>query len=80
MLIQKIFKQLIKDTLFEIENHGLKHRPCGTVGETEYDIKGTLNVGQAVDEIELNNRKIKNITGKRPKFSDHPPHLQMNVV
>jgi peptidoglycan/xylan/chitin deacetylase (PgdA/CDA1 family) len=70
MLIQKIFKQLIKDTLFEIENHGLKHRPCGTVGETEYDIKGTLNVGQAVDEIELNNRKIKNITGKRPKFSD----------
>jgi peptidoglycan/xylan/chitin deacetylase (PgdA/CDA1 family) len=67
-----IFKQLTKDTLFEIENHGLHHKPCASAGETEYGIKGTLNVGQAIDEIELNNRKIKNITGRRPKFFRSP--------
>jgi peptidoglycan/xylan/chitin deacetylase (PgdA/CDA1 family) len=64
----EVFKQLSEDTLFEIENHGLRHRPCASEGETEYGIKGTLNVGQAIDEIELNNRKIKSITGLRPKF------------
>lgn len=67
-----IFKQLASDTLFEIENHGLNHKPCASAGETEYGIKGTLNIGQAVDEIELNNRKIKNITGRRPKFFRSP--------
>ncbi len=67
-----IFKQLASDTLFEIENHGLNHKPCASAGETEYGIKGTLNIGQAVDEIELNNRKIKSITGRRPKFFRSP--------
>lgn len=64
----EIFRELAADTLFEIENHGLKHRPCAVCGETEYGIQGTLNVGQAVDEIELNNRKIQQLTGRRPKF------------
>lgn len=62
------FASLARDTLFEIENHGLQHRPCSVCGETEYGIKGTLNVGQAVDEIELNNRKIAKVTGRRPLF------------
>lgn len=62
------FRTLAHDTLFEIENHGLKHRPCAACGETVYGIKGTLNVGEAVDEIELNNRKIKQYTGRRPVF------------
>ncbi len=68
----EVFKQLAADTLFEIENHGLYHKPCASAGETEYGIKGTLDVGQAIDEIELNNRKIKNITGRRPKFFRSP--------
>jgi peptidoglycan/xylan/chitin deacetylase (PgdA/CDA1 family) len=62
------FRALARDTLFEIENHGLEHRPCAVCGETEYGIRGTLNVGEAVDEIELNNRKIKKVTGRRPVF------------
>jgi peptidoglycan/xylan/chitin deacetylase (PgdA/CDA1 family) len=68
----KIFNQLVKDTLFEIENHGLNHLPCAISGETEYGIKGTLNVGQAFDELEMNNRKIKALTGRRPKFFRSP--------
>ncbi len=62
------FASLASDTLFEIENHGLEHRPCSVCGETEYGIKGTLNVGDAVDEIERNNRKITKLTGRRPVF------------
>jgi peptidoglycan/xylan/chitin deacetylase (PgdA/CDA1 family) len=68
----EVFKQLTTDTLFEIENHGLRHKPCASDGETEYGIKGTLNIGEAIDEIELNNRKIKSITGRRPKFFRSP--------
>jgi len=68
----KTFQKLASDTLFEIENHGLRHKPCAVNGETEYGIQGTLNVGQAVDEIELNNRKIQNVTGRRPIFFRSP--------
>ena len=66
------FAALAHDTLFEIENHGLRHRPCAVCGETEYGIKGTLNVAEAIDEIELNNRKIKKVTGRRPIFFRSP--------
>jgi peptidoglycan/xylan/chitin deacetylase (PgdA/CDA1 family) len=66
------FATLAHDPLFEIENHGLRHRPCAVCGETEYGIRGTLNVGEAVDEIELNNRKIKTVTGRRPVFFRSP--------
>ena len=66
------FDMLAREPLFEIENHGLRHRPCAVCGETEYGIQGTLNVGQAVDEIELNNRKIQKVTGRRPIFFRSP--------
>ncbi len=62
------FRVLAHDSLFEIENHGFEHRPCAVCGETEYGIRGTLNVGEAFDEIERNNRKIKKVTGRRPIF------------
>jgi peptidoglycan/xylan/chitin deacetylase (PgdA/CDA1 family) len=62
------FLELSKDTLFEIESHGLNHQPCSVNGEGEYGIKGTPNVPDAFDEIEANERKIELITGKRPVF------------
>lgn len=61
-------KELMDDPLIEIENHGLKHRPCSVDGESEYGIKGTANVAGAVDEIELNERKIMSSVGRRPEF------------
>lgn len=64
----KIVKTLVADTLFEIENHGLYHRPCSEKGESMYGIKGTDNVGQMIDEIELNSLKIKDLTGRKPQF------------
>lgn len=62
------FLELSKDTLFEIENHGLNHEPCSVDGESEYGIKGTPDVPDAFDEIEANERKIEKLTGRRPLF------------
>jgi peptidoglycan/xylan/chitin deacetylase (PgdA/CDA1 family) len=62
------FINLIHDPLFEIENHGLNHRPCAINGEGVYGIHGTANVEDAFDEIEANARKINAITGHRPRF------------
>jgi peptidoglycan/xylan/chitin deacetylase (PgdA/CDA1 family) len=62
------FLKLSKDTLFEIENHGLNHKPCSIDGESEYGIRGTSNVGDAFDEIEANALKIEAITRHRPRF------------
>jgi len=63
-----IFKKLAADPLFEIENHGLAHKPCSVNGKSAYGIKGTRNVSELVDEIEKNGRKIEAVTGGKPKF------------
>jgi len=62
------FLKLSNDTLFEIENHGLNHKPCSINGESEYGIHGTSNAAEAFDEIEANARKIEAITKHRPRF------------
>jgi peptidoglycan/xylan/chitin deacetylase (PgdA/CDA1 family) len=62
-----VFKALA-DPLFEIENHGLAHKPCSVNGNKAYGIKGTASVAELVDEIEKNGRKIEAVTGGKPKF------------
>jgi peptidoglycan/xylan/chitin deacetylase (PgdA/CDA1 family) len=62
------FINLSRDTLFEIENHGLNHRPCSIDGESAYGIQGTFGAEEAFDEIEANALKIKTITGNNPRF------------
>lgn len=64
----KTFLNLAKDTLLEIENHGLNHKPCSVNGESEYGIQGTASVTDAYDEIEANAEKIRLITGRKPMF------------
>ena len=63
-----VFKTLAADPLFEIENHGLAHKPCSVNGNKAYGIKGTASVAELVDEIEKNGRKIEAVTGGKPKF------------
>lgn len=63
-----IFRTLTKNPLFEIENHGSKHRPCSATGRSVYGIKGTKSVGEIYDEIELNALEILNLTGRKPKY------------
>jgi peptidoglycan/xylan/chitin deacetylase (PgdA/CDA1 family) len=64
----KIFKRLSSNPLFEIENHGLNHKPCSAIGRSVYRIKGTKNVGEIYDEIERNALKILSLTGHKPKY------------
>jgi len=64
----KTFLNLAKDSLFEIENHGLNHKPCSVNGESEFGIQGTKSITDAYDEIEANAEKIRFITGRRPIF------------
>lgn len=63
-----VFKKLSTDTLFEIGNHGLLHRLCSLDGETKYGVASTQNISEVIDEMELNARKIAELTGKRPQF------------
>jgi peptidoglycan/xylan/chitin deacetylase (PgdA/CDA1 family) len=63
-----IVEQLINNPLFEIGNHGTEHKPCSVDGRSAYGIKGTKNVEEVFDEIELNSRKIELLTKKKPKF------------
>lgn len=62
------FKSLAADSLFELGNHGLLHRLCSINGETKYGIASTKNISEVIDEMELNARKMQQITGKRPLF------------
>ncbi|RNC68342.1 MAG: polysaccharide deacetylase [Desulfuromonadales bacterium] len=64
----ELFKRLAGTSLFEIANHGDRHRPASVVGRKAYGIDGTRDVGELVDEIELNARRIAATTGKRPGF------------
>jgi len=64
----EIFRELAKEPLFEIENHGLNHKPCSANGRSAYGITGTKSVGEILDEIEQNAIKIQNRTGRTPKY------------
>ena len=64
----EIFKQLAANRLFEIENHGCRHKPCSVTGQSVYGIKGTANPGDVFDEIEKNGQKIQQLTGRQPKY------------
>ena len=53
---------------FSIENHGYEHRPLSVSGRSEYGVEGTASPGEIFNEIELNARRIEELTGRRPVF------------
>ncbi len=62
------FRELARNNLFEIENHGMEHKPCSINGRSIYGLKGTGSPSEAVDEIERNGMKIEKLTGRKPRF------------
>ncbi len=60
--------ELSRDPLFEIENHGYRHKPASVNGAKIYGRRGTPTSGDLFDEIELNAEKIQALTGRRPLF------------
>ena len=63
-----LFRELAANPLFEIANHGLRHKPASVNGRSIYGINGTKDASELVEEIELNASKIEAITGVRPKL------------
>ena len=63
-----IFQELKDNPLFQIENHGAEHNPCSISGKLAYGEKGTNNIEEVIDEVELNARKIKELTGRKPEY------------
>ena len=64
----ELFRRLAANPLFEIANHGLRHKPASVNGRSVYGIDGTKDAAELFEEIELNARKIEAITGKRPRL------------
>lgn len=65
---KETFLSLAKNPLFEIENHGLLHRPLSVTGKSVWGIKGTANANEVVSEVLESAEKIKKLTGRKPKF------------
>lgn len=63
-----VFDRLAANPLFEIANHGTRHRPASVTGRSVYGIDGTGNVAELVDEIDGNARLLEELTGRRPRF------------
>ncbi|WP_124728404.1 polysaccharide deacetylase family protein [Staphylospora marina] len=62
------FLRLSENPLFEIGNHGTEHRPLSVNGRSVYGIRGTSDPAHAFREVWLNHEKIRNLTGREPKF------------
>jgi len=63
-----IFKDLAKEPLFLIANHGTEHKPCSVNGKSAYNIKGTSSIEEVIDEIEVNALGIQIFAGEKPKY------------
>jgi peptidoglycan/xylan/chitin deacetylase (PgdA/CDA1 family) len=46
-----IFRRLAAEPLFEIANHGTRHRPLSVTGRSAYGIPGTRSAAEVYDEI-----------------------------
>ncbi len=62
------FLALSRNPLFEIENHGMQHKPCSVNGRSVYGIKGTSGPAGIRNEVEGNALKIRGLTGRLPRF------------
>lgn len=62
------FHDLSANPLFEIENHGYKHKPVSINGKSAYHIQGTKNIEELINEVHLNEQKIQDLTGRKPHY------------
>lgn len=59
---------LASDPLFQIANHGWRHRPCSVTARSAWGIEGTNSLEEAYREIEKGAEAVRKLTGKRPGF------------
>lgn len=63
---EAIAKTLADDPLFEIENHGVRHRPCSISGASAWGLPGTRSPAEVIEEIAHNALRIEQLTGRLP--------------
>lgn len=63
-----VFRRLAREPLFEIANHGTRHRPLSVTGRSAYGIAGTRSAGEVYDEIAGNHTKLARLLGAPPRF------------
>jgi peptidoglycan/xylan/chitin deacetylase (PgdA/CDA1 family) len=63
---EAVFKELLKNPNFDIQNHGFNHRPGTVNGQTVWGIRGTASAGECYDEFEKSARAFEKIAGRRP--------------
>lgn len=61
-------EQLFAEPLFEIGNHGTRHRPLSVNGGAAYGIPGTASAAEVADEVWRNHELIRSLTGKAPRW------------
>jgi peptidoglycan/xylan/chitin deacetylase (PgdA/CDA1 family) len=62
------FRHLAGEPLFEIANHGTRHRPLSVTGRSAYGITGTRSAGEVYDEVAGNRDKLTRLMGISPRF------------
>src|SRR5215469_252593 len=62
------FRLLAAEPLFEIANHGTRHRPLSVSGRSAYGIAGTRNAGEVYDEVAGNHARLTRLAGRPPRF------------
>ncbi|MER7688904.1 polysaccharide deacetylase family protein [Streptomyces sp. NPDC097610] len=63
-----VFRRLAAEPLFEIANHGTRHRPLSVTGRSAYGIPGTRSAAEVYDEISGNQTKLTRLLGTQPRF------------
>ncbi|MFL6051547.1 MAG: polysaccharide deacetylase family protein [Actinoallomurus sp.] len=63
-----VFRKLAREPLFEIANHGTRHRPLSVTGRSAYGIAGTRSAGEVYDEVAGNHMKLTRSLGAPPRF------------
>ncbi|MFC3572123.1 polysaccharide deacetylase family protein [Streptomyces yaanensis] len=63
-----IFRRLAAEPLFEIANHGTRHRPLSVTGRSAYGIPGTRSAAEVYDEIAGNRAELTRLLGAPPRF------------
>ncbi|MCW7945103.1 polysaccharide deacetylase [Streptomyces hygroscopicus] len=63
-----VFRRLAAEPLFEIANHGTRHRPLSVNGRSAYGIPGTRSAAEVFDEIAGNRAKLTRLLGAPPRF------------
>jgi peptidoglycan/xylan/chitin deacetylase (PgdA/CDA1 family) len=63
-----VFRQLRREPLFELANHGTRHLPLSVTGRSAYGIGGTRNAGEVYDEVATNQVKLTRLLGTPPRY------------